>query len=363
MGLFNPVDNSINLKIVYYGPAFGGKTTNLIQAKSLLDPDGAQKVLSVDTDDDTTLFFDYLPLQFRLLDKYVLRVQGYTVPGQVRYNTTRKLVLKGADGVVFVADSTAGRLQENIDSMLNLYANLSQMNIDTSRFPLVVQYNKQDVDEHLAPEQMDQLLNQFGHPSMPAVAINAQGVAETFEKVLEMVLTQIHSEYQMKRRGLTLEDTLRAMSSALRVPRQRARALQSKDTTRNVFRVKRKDSGSDPNGDLDASGLLEGSIKANLEMSARTAKVTEERDLLARDMRNVRQEVDRIITQLDESLAELGESLEVIGKRAPQVKLMEAHGMACLGAERARTEVKRLARMLGGSKQVGQPKVRAPSPA
>ena len=109
MGLFNPSENSINLKIVYYGPAFGGKTTNLTRVKELLDPAGETAVLSVNTDRDTTLFFDYLPLRFHLLDQYVVRVQGYTVPGQVNFDTTRRLVLKGADGVVFAARTPQNR--------------------------------------------------------------------------------------------------------------------------------------------------------------------------------------------------------------------------------------------------------------
>ncbi len=215
MSLFNPAENSIHLKVVYYGPAFGGKTTNLTRVKRILDPHGSTDVLSLNTDRDTTLFFDYLPLSFKLLDRYAVRVQGYTVPGQVKFNATRRLVLKGADGIVFVADSRRDALQDNVESYLNLHGNLAQLGMSSAKVPIVVQFNKRDCADALPVAEMDRLLNQEHRPSVPAIATTGDGVFETFRIVLHKMMEAAHAEYQLDRHGLAIGDAIAALDAAL----------------------------------------------------------------------------------------------------------------------------------------------------
>ena len=290
MGVFDPIENSINLKIVYYGPAFGGKTTNLLRVRSLLDPDGEQSVLSVNTDDDTTLFFDYLPLHFRVLDQYSVRVQGYTVPGQVQFNTTRRLVLKGADGVIFVADSAHARLQDNVDSLLNLYTNLSQLGMDAEHLPLLLQYNKQDLHDCMSPSKLDSYLNHLGHPSLPAVALHGEQVHETFARMLKMVITRTHAEYQLERRGLSLGETLESLEQALR-PAYPVGEISGNwfDGGRTTVHVDRR-LGKPLTHQLAPEQLLEGAVATNLELAALLAERTAERDRLLREVRKLREQ-------------------------------------------------------------------------
>ena len=124
MGIFNPSDKSLNLKVVYYGPSFGGKTTSLQRVYEVLNPHSGPALISLDTEEDATLFFDYLPIHLMIADRYSVRIQGFTVPGQSKYATTRKLVLKGTDGIVFVADSQRDRLRDNLVSYGELLANV-----------------------------------------------------------------------------------------------------------------------------------------------------------------------------------------------------------------------------------------------
>jgi len=292
MGIFDPVENTINLKLVYYGPAFGGKTTNLLRVRSLLDPNGEQSVLSINTDEDTTLFFDYLPLQFRILDQYRVRVQGYTVPGQVQFNTTRRLVLKGADGVIFVADSARARLQENVDSLLDLYTNLSRLGMSAETLPVLLQYNKQDLAECLSPPELDNYLNHLGHPSLPATALEGDQVQETFAKALQMIITRTHAEYQFARRGLSLEATLESLTRALR-PAYPVSELTGawQPGTRTLVHVDRR-VGQSLKHEVRPEQLLEGAVATNLELSNLLAERTAERDQLRRELRALREQTE-----------------------------------------------------------------------
>jgi len=153
-------------------------------------------MVSLATETERTLFFDFLPLELGSISGFTTRFHLYTVPGQVYYNSTRKLVLQGADGVVFVADSQARQLDQNIESMQNLQANLLELDEDARSMPLVFQYNKQDLpsDLILTPEELDQALNFWGVPSFPSDALRGEGVFETLRAVSELVLRRLSQE-------------------------------------------------------------------------------------------------------------------------------------------------------------------------
>lgn len=193
MSLVNYATREITCKIVYYGPGRSGKTTNLHYIYGQVPGDRKGQMVSLATQTDRTLFFDFLPIDLGSISGFTTRFQLYTVPGQVYYQTTRKLVLQGADGVVFVADSQARQLDENIESMQDLHANLAEQGVDTRTMPLVIQYNKQDLPpEMITPvAELDEVLNFRSVPSFPADALHGPGVFETLRGISEQVLRKL----------------------------------------------------------------------------------------------------------------------------------------------------------------------------
>ncbi|MBC7789322.1 MAG: GTPase domain-containing protein [Anaerolineae bacterium] len=193
MSLVNYATREITCKIVYYGPGRSGKTTNLHHIYEQVPEDRKGKMVSLATQTDRTLFFDFLPLDLGMISGFTTRLQLYTVPGQVYYQTTRKLVLQGADGLVFVADSQARQLGENIESMQDLHANLSEQGVDVRTLPLVIQYNKRDLpaDMTLRVPELEDALNFRGIPSYSADAVHGAGVFETLRGISEIVLRKL----------------------------------------------------------------------------------------------------------------------------------------------------------------------------
>ncbi len=198
MVLFNYSTRELTAKIVYYGPGLCGKTTNLQFVYSSL-PDSVKKgkMLSLATKTDRTLFFDFLPIELGTIRGMHTRVQLYTVPGQVFYNSTRKLVLKGADGVVFVADSQAKMLEANIESYRNLDENLREMGIRIEEIPLVMQFNKRDLPNLASIEEMNTRINRHNAPFYEAVAMTGIGVEDTLKAVTKLVLNNLSSKYRL----------------------------------------------------------------------------------------------------------------------------------------------------------------------
>jgi signal recognition particle receptor subunit beta len=196
MSLVNFTNREITCKIVYYGPGRSGKTCNLRYIFDRVPEDRRGKMVSLATEAERTLFFDFLPLELGTISGYVTRFQLYTVPGQIYYDATRKLVLQGADGVVFVADSQARQLDENVESLQNLHVNLLGQGVDVRALPLVLQYNKQDLpsDLILSPTELDEGLNFRDLPSFPANALRGDGVFETLKGVSELVLKRLSTE-------------------------------------------------------------------------------------------------------------------------------------------------------------------------
>lgn len=196
MSLVNFTTREITCKIVYYGPGRSGKTTNLQYIYGRVPQDRRGRMVSLATQTDRTLFFDFLPLELGSISGFTTRFQLYTVPGQVYYNATRKLVLQGADGVVFVADSQARQLEENVESLQNLQENLLTQGADARGMPLVFQYNKQDLPQDLvlSTEELDDALNFWGVPSFSAAALSGAGVFETLKAASELVLRKLSQE-------------------------------------------------------------------------------------------------------------------------------------------------------------------------
>ena len=193
MSLVNFTTREITCKIVYYGPGRSGKTTNLHYIYGRVPESRRGRMVSLATQTDRTLFFDFLPIDLGQISGFTTRFQLYTVPGQVYYNATRRLVLQGADGIVFVADSQARQLDENLESLQNLQANLLDLSIDIRTMPLSLQYNKQDLPRELIlqPVELDDALNFRGVPSFPADALHGNGVFETLKSITELVLRRL----------------------------------------------------------------------------------------------------------------------------------------------------------------------------
>jgi signal recognition particle receptor subunit beta len=197
MALINHRAREIHFKIVYYGPGLGGKTTNLQILHDRLPPERRGRLISVATDHERTLFFDFLPVDLGSINGLLTRFHLYTVPGQVYYRLSRRAVLQGADGIVFVADSHPAREQANLDSLADLGEHLKTLGLDTSvtrRLPRVIQYNKRDLANALAIERLRSAVNPEGAPDFEAVARDGRGVTETLRAACKSVLARLSSE-------------------------------------------------------------------------------------------------------------------------------------------------------------------------
>jgi len=191
MALIDIAAREIHAKIVYYGPGLSGKTTNLQVIHRSLPPQVKSELISIDTEAERTLFFDFLPVDVGTLHGYRLRLQLYTVPGQTLYRQTRVAVLSGADGVVFVADAQKERLADNLQSLRELIHNLTKQGRRFTEFPVVLQYNKMDLPTALPIPILDRYLNPMRVPRFPAVAIRSVGVIETLRTIIRLVVDRI----------------------------------------------------------------------------------------------------------------------------------------------------------------------------
>jgi len=191
MSFINYMAREINCKIVYYGPGLCGKTTNLQYIYERTNPDAKGKMISLATETERTLFFDFLPLSLGEIRGFKTRFHLYTVPGQVFYDASRKLILKGVDGVIFVADSQYERLEANQESLDNLRDNLAEQGYDLSKLPFVIQYNKRDLPNVVELAELRELLNPMGVPDFEANARTGEGVFETLKAVSKLVLTEL----------------------------------------------------------------------------------------------------------------------------------------------------------------------------
>ncbi|UCD85338.1 MAG: gliding-motility protein MglA [Deltaproteobacteria bacterium] len=191
MSFINYASREINCKIVYYGPGLGGKTTNLQYIYEKTNPTAKGKMISLATETERTLFFDFLPLALGEIRGFKVRFHLYTVPGQVFYDASRKLILKGVDGIVFVADSQIERMDANMESLDNMKINLQEQSYDLAKIPYVMQYNKRDLPNAAMLEELKKVLNPNGVPDFEAVATVGTGVFETLKTVSKLVLVEL----------------------------------------------------------------------------------------------------------------------------------------------------------------------------
>jgi mutual gliding-motility protein MglA len=228
MAVINYLKKEISAKIVYYGPSLCGKTTNIQSIYTGIKPDQKGKLVSLATEADRTLFFDFLPIEIANVRGFKTRLHFYTVPGQVYYNSTRRAVLTGVDGLVFVADSQRDKMEENIESLNNLEENLNYYGKSIKTLPLVIQYNKRDLQDILSIAESNQILNPDGYPSTEAIATSGEGVLETLTLITKMVLQHIekgaspqqqkpHAGFQAAKPEVTqpVKETLGAASEKL----------------------------------------------------------------------------------------------------------------------------------------------------
>jgi len=191
MTFINYASREINCKIVYYGPGLCGKTTNLQHIYDKTNPGAKGKLISLATETDRTLFFDFLPLELGTVRGFKTRFHLYTVPGQVFYDASRKLILKGVDGVIFVADSQVERMDANVESLENLTTNLKAQGYDLATMAYVLQLNKRDLPNVAPVEEMKKILVKKNEPVIEAVAATGQGVFETLKGVAKLVLAEL----------------------------------------------------------------------------------------------------------------------------------------------------------------------------
>jgi mutual gliding-motility protein MglA len=213
---YDESENRMVLKIVYYGPALSGKTTNLLSLHDILETKGRGDLMVLDTKDDRTIFFDLLPFFFVAPSGLKIKLKVYTVPGQVRHDATRKAVLARADGVAFIADSQVSEKTNNSESFGNLEKNLAFVGIDIEKVPLVIQFNKRDLKEIISEEEITATWGPTGIPVTPASALHGEGVLETYLKLLGLTYDALNSRCGLAERHRTPKDVfLRAFTGAL----------------------------------------------------------------------------------------------------------------------------------------------------
>lgn len=212
---FNTKDNEILVKLVYYGPGLSGKTTNLQKLHEMMDPTQKTDLFSVNTMEDRTLFFDLLPVDLGYVYGNSIKLQIYTVPGQVHYDSTRRIVLSGADGVIFVADSEKSKLHENVQSINNLYHNLQANRLNIKEVPMVIQYNKRDLPDVLAVDVLNQKLNFRQVPYLEGVAIKGEGVLETFIEGVKQTVRHIFQKYQLSKNIKNVEEVVQKLEKTI----------------------------------------------------------------------------------------------------------------------------------------------------
>ncbi len=217
---FNTAQRELLLKIVYYGPALSGKTTNLQALHELLDPNMRGRLATLDTKGDRTLFFDLLPVHFTTRSGVKVNIKLFTVPGQVIHEQTRRLVLKGTDAVVFVADSQLSATRDNNESYRNMQQNLRANGVDPDRVPTVIQFNKRDLPHIRTDAELADFERQGKEPVFKAVALRGEGVAETLQGILQQLWRTLEAEHGFSRRFQeTQREFLGGVLQTLRLPR------------------------------------------------------------------------------------------------------------------------------------------------
>ncbi len=278
---FDNQARQIKVKIVYYGPALGGKTTCLQHIHRVTDPERRTKLYSLNTASDRTLFFDLLGLNLGQVRGYRLLLQLYTVPGQVQYNATRRAVLSGADGVVFVADSQSGQRQANRDSLANLRDNLAANGISQDDVPLVLQYNKRDLDGLLSIDQLEQDLNPLRVPSYGSVALDGEGVVEAFTAISERTLVAVADRLGLGGGPQVVDTLVRHVRETFAVFSETPAGVTA-EAAREQTEVTRPEATGAADRPLEPDDLVGEAVRANVAMTDLTARLDQMRTRLER---------------------------------------------------------------------------------
>ncbi len=206
---FNAKDKELTLKVVYYGPALSGKTTNIQALHQILDPSARGRLMTIDTKGDRTLFFDLLPVHFTTRKGYKVKIKLFTVPGQVVHESTRRIVLASTDAIVFIADGSRSQRASNNEAYSGMLRNLKANGLRPERTPIVIQFNKMDLPGVLTPEEVADYAARGSEPILTASAIRREGVVETLQACLESLWDTLDSEHQLRRQlGITRDEFL-----------------------------------------------------------------------------------------------------------------------------------------------------------
>lgn len=223
---FNTKDKEITLKVVYYGPALSGKTTNIQAMHELLDPTARGRLMTLDTKGDRTLFFDLLPLHFSTRSGFKVKLKLFTVPGQVMHESTRRIVLAGTDAICFIADGQKGQRAHNNEAYAGMLRNLRANGIDADKVPIVIQFNKLDLPGALTPEQVADYGSRGKEPVFQAVAIRGAGVVETLKGCMGLLWESLNSEHDFERKlGISRDEFMNGVFQGL-TPPNRAEAAR-----------------------------------------------------------------------------------------------------------------------------------------
>ena len=297
---FNTRANEILLKLVYYGPGLSGKTTNLQSLHAMCSDTQRGEMFSVNTQEDRTLFFDLLPINLGYIYGNAIHLQIYTVPGQVQYDASRRVVLGGADGVVFVADSSEAKMQDNVDSLSNLYHNLNANRLNIKQIPFVIQYNKRDLPDAMAVGVMNRRLNFRSVPYFESVANRGTGVLDTFLSITRETVGYTFKKYHLDKKIKDFDEMLNLIESNVRSsmrelppPAEEPAAPPAEATILRHSHVSVADLV--PGKVADASELLEDALKSNMETARLYSELKQVKDALEKK----NEELSQLYTQLD----------------------------------------------------------------
>lgn len=297
---FNTRANEILLKLVYYGPGLSGKTTNLQSLHAMCSDEQRGEMFSVNTQEDRTLFFDLLPINLGYIYGNAIHLQIYTVPGQVQYDASRRVVLGGADGVVFVADSSEAKMQDNVDSLSNLYHNLNANRLNIKQIPFVIQYNKRDLPDALAVGVMNRRLNFRSVPYFESVANRGTGVLDTFLSITRETVSYTFKKYHLDKKIKDFEEMLNLIESNVRSSMRDLPQPQEAPLTPPVESTVLRHSNVTvadltPGKVADAQDLLEDALKSNMETARLYSELKQVKDTLEKK----NEELSQLYTQLD----------------------------------------------------------------
>jgi mutual gliding-motility protein MglA len=343
---FNFTERTIKAKVVYYGPAQSGKTTNLEQIHRLTDPAANNRLISLNTAQDRTLFFDLLPFSLGAVSGYDFKVQLYTVPGQVQYNATRRVVLAGADAVVFVADARRSLAKDNQAAFENMKVNLLANRLVPEKVPLVFQYNKQDLPDVMSAAEMTKALNPWGRPAILAVAAQGKGVIECFVAVVQDMLSAIAVKYNLKEKGLDPANVPAVVKEAFAGVMKAAAAATPEPP-----------SASGRGGKVVISQQTDSLHAAPPQTGGETGLVSEE--LLHRSLRSnveLAEALSGVVHEINVGLGAIQASAELASREEARDKRQAAIAAIV-------QEATRLKRVVGALGDPGKPVAAAPSPA